>query len=511
MKTCNIKARALATIMLTMALAGCAVGPTYVKPQPPVIALASPQAAALPEAQRALAPSSWLEVFQDEGLIRWIEAALIHNHDIRQAQANLQAARAVFTERRLDRLPGVTGSAGHTRGIRQEAGNDGQRTLSQSWQAGFDMQWEIDLFGRLDRLQQAAMARAEASQSELDMTRLSIAADVARAWFEAQGYWRQLDVARQDVASWQETVRLTHASQQAGAGLPEDVENAHANLLRSEAAIPALTASLQQARYRLDVLAGQRPGQSDLPDPTQTRFAALTGTLPLGDVNRLILARPDVVRAERLLAASVADEGAATAELYPRLDLGGFLGIFALRDGDIGSAAARAFQIAPVVSWPALRLGNARARLRGAQAHSQGALAHYEQALLTAQEDVENAVTRLVEQQRQLAALLQSAQHAQAAFEITDKRYRAGAGSYQTVLEYQRMLFRLRQQIAQEDAASQIQAVALFKALGIGTVRPQAATQGQPSQAHRASQPAQAWLRLRDQARQSAMGAVMAG
>ncbi|WP_406625326.1 efflux transporter outer membrane subunit [Acidovorax sp. SDU_ACID1] len=464
-----MKVRLMGATALAVALSGCAVGPKYVKPDTPAIALASPQAAEFAVGTAEAMLTDWWTFFEDDGLNHWIDAALAHNHDIRQARANLLAARAIFNERRLDRLPGVTSSAGYARGIQQQASNSGARTLSESWQAGFDVQWEIDLFGRLDRLQQAAVARAEASEAELALTRLSIAAEVARTWFEAQAQRRQLDVARQEVDNWRETVRLAQASQNAGAGLPEDVENARANLLRSEAALPPLTAALQQARHRLAVLAGQRPGEAGLPDPTDARFAPLARQLPLGDVNRLILVRPDVVQAERLLAASVADAGAATAELYPRIDLGGFLGFFALRDGDLGSAASRAFQIAPTVSWPALRLGNARARLRGAEAASEGALARYEQALLTAQEDVENAVTAFAEQQRQLAALLQSASHAQAAFAIADTRYRAGSGSYQAVLENQRTLFQLRRQIAQEEAASQMQVVALYKALGWGT------------------------------------------
>ncbi|WP_418646577.1 efflux transporter outer membrane subunit [Thauera butanivorans] len=472
MRTSSTRLRLLSAAALATALTGCAVGPKYVKPDTPAVVLASPQTVELAASQAmdssATMPADWWRFFEDEGLARWIETALSHNHDIRQAQARLLGARAVFDERRLDRLPGVTSSAGHVRGIQQQASNDGRRRLSESWQAGFDVQWEIDLFGRLDRLQQAAMARAEASRADLALTRLSIAAEVARAWFDAQGHRRQLDVARQEADNWRETVRLAEASQRAGAGLPEEVESARANLLRSEAAIPPLTAALQQARYRLDVLAGRRPGQAraELPDPAETRFAPLATQLPLGDVKHLILARPDVIRAERLLAASVENVGAATAELYPRLDLGGFFGFFALRDGDLGSAASRTFQAAPTLSWPALRLGNARARLRAARAQSEGLLAVYEQVLLNAQEEVENAITTLAEQQRQLAVLLQSAGHAQAAFDIAGKRYRAGAGSYQAVLESQRTLFQLRRQIVQEETGSQVQVVALYKALG---------------------------------------------
>ncbi|CAM4361823.1 efflux transporter outer membrane subunit [Kerstersia similis] len=450
-----------------VSLAGCMVGPQYEKPVTPGIVLASEQAARF-DAPETVLPAQWWTFFDDPGLVQWVDAAMAHNHDIRQAQASLYAARAVFDERRLDRQPGLTSRAGYERGIQQQMGADGEpgRALSESWRAGFDMQWEIDLFGRLERLQQAALARADAAQAELALMRLSIASEVARTYFEAQGLQRQLAVTRQEVANWDETVRLTSAMVRAGSGLPEDQENAQSQRLRSEAALAPLTVALQEAYYRLDVLAGKPPGQG-LAAPGERRTGFVVTQLPLGDVDALIRQRPDVMQAELQLAASVEDVGAATAELYPRLDLGGFIGFFALRDGDLGSAS-RAFQIAPGVSWPALRLGNARARLRGAEAVSEGAQARYEQVLLQAQEEVENAVTRLAENQRRMAVLLQAAGHAEAAFDIADRRYRAGAGAYLAVLENQRALFQARQAIAEAETASFVDVVAVYKALGWG-------------------------------------------
>ncbi|TFL11309.1 TolC family protein [Pusillimonas caeni] len=450
-------------------LAGCAVGPRYVEPEPTVIELASPQAAQFDAQGGEAVPADWWRLFEDEGLTYWVEAALAHNHDVRHARANLLAARAVSDERRLDRLPGATADGRYSRGIQQRpgAGAEPVRSLAESFRAGFDMQWEIDLFGRLDRLREAATARAEASGAELDLMRLSVAADVARLWFEAQGLRRQLAAAEQEEASWRETLALAQALSRGGAGLPEEVQNARSNLLRSEAAIPPLRAALQRTRYRLGVLAGRRPGAVRANVGAATAVP-LVKRLSLAGADRLIRSRPDVRRAERLLAASVEDVGAATADLYPRLSLGGFVGFFVLRDGDLGAAASRAFELTPGITWPALRWGNARARLRGAQALSEGALARYEQVLLHAQEEVENAVTQLAEAQQRLAALLGSARHAGAALEIAEKRYRAGSGSYQAVLENQRALFQLRQQIALAETASQIQVVALCKALSCG-------------------------------------------
>ncbi|MBG3903502.1 TolC family protein [Pseudomonas aeruginosa] len=450
---------------IAASLAACSVGPDYPRPQTPATRIASQHAGEF-SAERRQAP--WWSFFDDPQLVRLVDQALAHNHDIREARANLRSARALYDERWLDQLPQVTSQAGYNRSLAQQADYDGEprRRLSESYRAGFDAQWEIDLFGRLGHLSDAALARAEAASADLELARLSIAADTARAYFEVQGYQRRLDVARAQVRSWRDTLELTRSSLQLGSGLPEEVENAQANLSRSEAAVPPLTSALEAARYRLDVLRGEAPGSGA---PILDGGAApLAKNLPLGDVDYLILQRPDVISAERQLAASSEDVGAATAELYPRLDLGGFIGFFALRSGDLGSAS-RAFELAPAVSWPAFRLGNVRARLRAAEAQSDAALARYQRTLLLAQEDVGNALNQLAEHQRRLVALVRSASHAGNALEIANERYRAGAGSYLAVLENQRALYQIREELAQAETASFVNVIALYKALGWGT------------------------------------------
>lgn len=453
------------TLVAGVVLSGCTVGPQYTKPDTPPIALASAPISMFREAQ---IQAPWWTFFDEDRLTLLIDRALAHNHDIRQAQANLRASRAVFDERSLDRLPAVTVGADYRRAIEQQvdANSGAERRLSETWRAGFDAQWEIDLFGRLNRLSRSAEARSQAAQAELDLIRLTLAADIARAYYEGQGLQRRLEMAQAQVQSWQKTLKLVQARVASGSGSPEDLENARSNLLRSEATLPPLAVALQQVRFHLDVLTGYRPGHNPV-EVNELSTAPLALQLPLGDVDRLIRNRPDVVRAERLLAASTEDVGAATAELYPRLSLGGFIGFFAMRGSDIGSAS-RAFEMAPGVSWPALHLGSARARLRGSQALADGALARYEQALLQAQEDVEHAVTQLSQQQVRLLALLQSATHGTAALDIAMKRYRAGSGSYLAVLDNQRAVFEIQQTLAQAQTASYIHAIALYKALGWG-------------------------------------------
>ncbi|MBB5371431.1 MULTISPECIES: efflux transporter outer membrane subunit [unclassified Janthinobacterium] len=450
------------TSCLPVLLAGCALTPAYVTPATPAITLASPQQAQFSAVANA---DNWWTFFDDPRLSQLIASALEHNRDIAQAQANLLAARAVFDERRLDELPTVTAQAGWQRSVQQDT--PASRASSSSTRAGFDAQWELDLFGRLAHITRSAQAQADAAQADLQQLQLTIAADVARNYYEALGHQQNLLLTQAQVQSWRDTVALIDARIRAGSGLPEERQNALANLTRSEAALPPLQAALRQAQYRLDVLSGRAPGAIALATSARQQ-APLASQLPLGDVNQLIKHRPDVVRAERLLAASSEDVGAATAELYPRISLGGFLGFFALRGSSVFDGGARAFELAPTVNYPAFRLGSTRARVRGTQALAQGALARYEQTILLAQEDVENAVTQLVENQSRLASLLQSARHGSAALDIASTRYQGGAGSYQAVLENQRALYDIRRDALQAETASYVDAIALYKALGWG-------------------------------------------
>lgn len=457
--------KTLALTLASLLLAGCAVSPAYVTPDTPAITLASPQQAQFKDAGSTISATPWWTFFDDAVLAQLITAALAHNRDITQAQANLLAARAVSDQREIDRLPTVTGQAGWQRQVEQTTPD--ARTATAGTRIGLDAQWELDLFGRLAHVSRSAQARADSAQADLRQAQLVIAADVARNYYRALGDQQGLALTQAQVDSWRETVALIEARLAAGSGLAEERQNALANLARSEAALPPLQASLRQARYRLDVLRGQPPGATALA-LTAPAAAPLAGQLPLGDVNQMIRQRPDVVRAERLLAASSEDVGAATAELYPRLSLGGFIGFFALRGGSVFDGGARAFEIAPGISHPAFHLGSARARVRGTQALAQGALAGYEQAMLLAQEEVENTVTQLAENQTRLASLLQSARHGSAALQIAGTRYQAGAGSYQAVLENQRALYAIRREALQSETASYTSAIALYQALGWG-------------------------------------------
>jgi multidrug efflux system outer membrane protein len=452
-----------------LVLAGCAVGPTYTVPAEAPVTLSAPEQSLF--ANDAVQRDWWRQL-DDAQLDALIERALAGNHDIRIAQARLREARATQTEAELDRLPAVTMGASKTRGIAQGNGTPADaRTLAQSSRAGFDASWEIDLFGRLQRLDEAATARAQATAADLEQVRIVAVAELARNYYEMRGAEQRIAVTRRTLDSLRSSLRVTEAQVQTGRGLEGDLASAQANLASTESQLPALETTRRQAAYRVAVLAGLRPAELE-PMLQPQRLRVLDKRLPLGDLGDLLRRRPDVLRAERGLAASTADVGAATAELYPRFDIGGFLGFVALRGADLGSSSSRAFSVTPGVRWPALRLGSAKARVRGAEARAEGERALYEQTVLRALEDVEGALAGYGQNQLRLRRLAEASERSGRAAELAEVRYREGAAPYLSVLDAQRTLLRAQDAVAEAETASYTSLVALYKALGGGWQAP---------------------------------------
>ncbi len=474
----NLSSRLAASLAVLAFLAGCAVGPAHVPPKDAPVVLAAPE-------QSLFAPDAvqreWWRQLEDPQLDALIERALSANHDIRIAQARLLEARAAEREAELDRWPVVTLGASKTRSIAQGNGQPmGERTLAESSRAGFDASWEIDLFGRLKRLDEAAAARAEAQAADLAQVRVVAVAELARSYYEMRGAEQRIAVTQRTLASLRRSLEIVDAQVKTGRALAGDLASARANLASTQSQLPVLETARRAAAHRVAVLAGLRPIELQPMLKAQT-LQPLAKRLPVGDLAELLRRRPDVLRAERGLAAGTADVGAATAELYPRLDVGAFLGFVALRGADLGSGASRAFSVTPGVSWPAFRLGSARARLRGAEARAEGGRALYEQTVLRAIEEVENALTGYGQNQQRLQRLLEAAEQSGRAAQLAEVRYREGAAPYLDLLDAQRTQLRAQDALAEAEAASYTSLVALYKALG-GGWQPEAASASAPAQ-----------------------------
>jgi multidrug efflux system outer membrane protein len=381
----------------------------------------------------------------------------------------VKAARAVFVERKLDYAPHVQLDAGYSNSDEQQPGFGTQRYKAPSDSLGFDASWEIDLFGRVRRSVEAARADLGAERASYEDAQVTVAAEVARNYFELRGAQRRLEVARQNLDSERQTLELTRLLDEAGRGSALDVERSRARFEATQAAIPPLEALERQADYRLAVLLGQRPGALDA-ELAAAPAATYAKALPIGDVAKLLQQRPDVRAAERQLAAATARVGVAKADLFPRLNVTGFVGFLS---GDLGRLFdtssgndGRAWSVAPTLSWAAFDLGSVRARLRASEAQSDAAAANYEKAVLTALEDTENSFISYSTRQAQLQSLLAQGDASRRAAGLAQARYREGAADFLVLLDAERTQLDAEDAVAQAQTGVNVAVVAIYKALG---------------------------------------------
>ncbi len=455
--------RVLVTAMASALLAGCvSVGPDYkAAPVEPVTL----QGAADAAFTNVPPVASWWAQFDDPVLGRLVHDALGDNLDLQIAMARVRAARAVFTEQRLDQLPHITAGGSQDRRKQPDALLGGERVSSETYQLGFDAGWELDLFGRQRRAAEAARADLGAERDNLADAQVMVAAEVARNYFELRGAQKRIAVARDTLRNLRETQRLTETRLELGAGSELDVQSSRARLKAIEADIPLLEVSEVQSRHRLAVLLGQRPGSLDtLLQPREV--PAFAKALPLGDTSDLLRQRADVRMAERRLAAATARVGVATADMFPRISLSGFVGFLGGEASGLVNGNNKAWSLTPSISWAAFDFGTVRARLRASKAQADGAAAEYEKAVLLALEDTENALTRYAKQQARLGIVAEQAQAARKAESLAQLRYREGSEDFLALLDAQRNQLAADDALAAAEASVNVSVVAVYKALG---------------------------------------------
>ncbi|WP_141454043.1 efflux transporter outer membrane subunit [Pseudoxanthomonas sp. z9] len=453
--------RSLVVGIASALLAACAtVGPDYRAPELAPATLPSAGETAFNDTRPV---ANWWSQFEDPTLDQLIADALAANPDLWIAAARVQEARAVFSERRLDLAPHVQLGVEQTRSKQPVAGQGRVETETDS--VGFDAAWELDLFGRLRRSAEAAHADLQAQRNDMTAMQVSVAAEVARNYFELRGAQKRLDVARKTLGNLGETQRLTESRWQLGAGTELEVQSSLARMKAIEATLPVLETAEAQSRHRIEVLTGRRPGTLDaVLAPRET--PALVKVLPIGDTGNLLRQRPDVRAAERRLASATARVGVATADLFPRVSIRGFVGFLAGDFSGLINGDNKAWSVTPSISWAAFDLGSVRARLRAVQAQNDGAVAEYEKAVLGALEDTENALLGYAKRQTQLLRVNEQATAARRAADLAEARYRAGASDFLTLLDAQRTQLAADDALAQAEAGVNVGVVAVYKSLG---------------------------------------------
>lgn len=395
-----------------------------------------------------------------------IDEALLDNNDLRNAQARLRQARAQRTVAVAGRYPAVSasGSASRTRSSEEV----GSGTTRNYFSVGFDASWEADVFGGVRRGVEAASADLESSEAGLAYTRVTLASEVALGYIEMRTLQSRLRIARDNLASQSETLQITEWRAQAGLTSSQDVEQARSNREQTRAQIPTLETNLAEAEHILDLLLGKAPGTLHARLVEAARLSSVPATIAVGIPAETLRQRPDVRAAERTLAAETARLGVAEAARYPAFGLSGSIGLEALKFGALGNSGATASSLLAGITAPIFDAGRLRAQVNIQDAIREQAQIAYEQTILTALQDVENALVALARSQERVEALDNAAESARVAAELARQRYSAGLIDFQSVLDTERTLLSNEDNLANAREFALQSLIRLYKALAGG-------------------------------------------
>jgi len=448
---------------------GCSVGPNYHPPKP-----AMP--AGWNNAPREVTTNSpvqlaaWWKTFNDSRLDSLIERALQANNDLKAAAARVRTARALRGAAVADLLPTVGASASLTTARRsQNALSFPVRLLdTDTYQAGFDATWEIDVFGGKRRALRAATADLQTIEEDQRAVLVSLLAEVARNYVEFRGTQRRLAIARENLAAQQQVLDITQIRSDKGLASELDVAQAKSVLASTRAQVPSLETALKQSSHRLSVLLGEQPGSLEDELAADTPIPAPPPEVPAGLPSDLLRRRPDVRRSERQLAAATARIGVATAELFPKFFLTGSGGYQSLDSENLISPASKFWSAGPSVRWRLLEYPRLRALIKAQTAQQEQVLAQFNQTVLVALEDVENALVAYGKEKERYQSLRESTEASRRALELANQLYAKGLGEFLNVLVAERTLYQAEDALVQSRRTMTQNVVALYKALGGG-------------------------------------------
>ncbi|MGY6275480.1 efflux transporter outer membrane subunit [Methylomonas sp. MgM2] len=452
--------------VILISLAGCTMGPDYRQ-----------ETLDLPEHWQAVQDGAkrfdpetlknWWEKFNDTGLNRLMAKALAGNLDVQMALARVDQARAERRGTRAELFPSVNARVGAQRqdnpfpgfapGIRYNL-----------YDIGFDALWEIDLFGRQQRRLEAATADLAGANEQYRQALVVLTSEVARNYITYRSLQRQLEITRNNLEAQRRTLSLTEKLYTEGVGTRHDVVRARAQSEATEAQIPALEAAQIGNQRRLEVLLGQLPGTLNAELSAQARVPTAPVRPLLFSPAETVRNRPDINAAERQLAAATAMQGAAIAELFPKISLSAFLG---LRNTDIETlfkSASFSYGTVANMMQPLLNFGRIQAGIDLADAKQNEAYLAYHKAVLDALQETETALTHYLKEEVRRQSLARSVDDLQESVRLSELRYREGVISFLDVLEAQRALYLAEIELARSEAATSTNLIAVYKAIGGG-------------------------------------------
>lgn len=471
----------LLILPLVLALSACSLIPALVTPPLPVPStFPGEDGCATPAHASDL---GWRTMFGDQRLQRLIELALANNHDLRLAALNVDAVQAQYGIQRAARLPSIDATGSATR-QRTAADNDANpavpAAIREQYGANVGLNaFEVDLFGRVRSLSDAAFARYLASDFGRGATQISLVGAVADAYFAERLAQEQRQLAERTLDDWRQSLDLARRLKEANQNSGLDVAQAEGQVASAEADLEARTRAVAQAHNALQLLVGAEL-PANLPAPLPLGKQPVVTQLPAGLPSELLIRRPDIRQAERKLVAANADIGAARAAFFPRLALTAALGYASPEMSGLFEGGSRVWTFAPQITLPIFQGGKLHAELRLAEVRKSSAVAEYERAIQIAFREVADGLAGRKTYGRQIEAQTRVVASAERRTELSNLRYRAGVDGRLELLDSQRHLYAARQTLLDLRRNDFANAVALYKALGGGLTETDGAPTDEP-------------------------------
>lgn len=469
----------MAGLLLALFLEGCTVGPKYQVPTPALAPFHNQVPASAGGAGAAPPLDQWWTGFNDPMLVVIVRRVLEQNLDLAGTLARVNQARAVAAGAGARLYPAGEFDASATAEHQSLQSNLGTiagtvptyRRNIHEYTIGPAASWEIDLAGGLRHNAAGARDEVQAAEAERVGTRVIVASDAADAYLQVRGYQARLAIAQNQIATDEHLLLLVKNRIAAGAGTGREAAQAEALVLQARSTVPLLRLSLEKQLNRLDVLMGAQPGTY----AHELTAAAAIPSIPKienQEPTDVLRRRPDIIAAERRLAASNERIGVAVADYYPKISLAGVLGFDSLNSGHLFSASG--FQPAAVAGlrWRLFDFGRVDAEVKEARGANAQALLNYRQTVLHAAEDVENALASLAETQAYVTELQDEVQALTKARDLSQEAYRAGSITLTDVLDADRQLLAAQDQLDANRADAARAAVLVFRSFGGGWESP---------------------------------------
>jgi multidrug efflux system outer membrane protein len=462
--------KSVLSLALLAALSGCSLVPEYQRPDAPT-ATSWPEgeayAGAVSGTQGQQMNLGWEAFFRDPALRQLIGVALENNRDLRATALNVDAYRALYRIQRADLLPAISadGSGSRTR-TPGDLNQTGQDNISSQYSATLGVAWELDLFGRLGSLREQALQEYFATEAAQRSTRISLIASVANAWLTLQADQALLQVSRDTLKAFEESLKLTQRSFDVGVASALELSQARSAADTARVGIERYTRQVAQDRNALTLLVGQ-----NIPVvlPAAGRLERdLLATLPVGLPSDLLYKRPDIIQAEYQLRGANANIGAARAAFFPRISLTGAVGTASSELSGLFDSGSSYWNFSPSISVPIFNAGQLRANLDYAEISRNIQVAQYESAIQTAFREVADGLAAQATYTRQVQAQRDLLETSKDYYRLAERRYRTGVDSYLVLLDAQRQLFDVQQQFISDRLAQMVSEVNMFKALGGG-------------------------------------------